>query len=239
MTDTAATARDHEAVSETETAAACPGEGQGSKLQPKLWYVVRTNIKCEKRALSALTAAGYEAYLPLMRRDVVHHRTKKVITKELVLFNRYLFVAQPAAGADWFSLRRCDGVEGVLGSGGRYFPVEARAVEQFRRAEAELEFDETRAARLRRKEIGRTRKATAAMQFPAGADIRVRKDFARAHPFGAIARRLHVAMCCGAAEVGARHRPAGRAHGDGEVAGHERIAWHHRPALGDALRKQL
>ena len=89
MTKTAATARD-EALSEMETAAACPGEGQ----QPKLWYVVRTNIKCEKRALSALTAAGYEAYLPLMRRDVVHHRTKKVITKELVLFNRYLFVAK-------------------------------------------------------------------------------------------------------------------------------------------------
>ena len=104
-----------------------------------------------------------------MRRDVVHHRTKKVVTKELVLFNRYLFVAQPAAGADWFRLRRCDGVEAVLGSGGRYLPVDARAVEAFRRAEAELEFDETRAARLRRKEIGRTRKATAAMQFPAGA----------------------------------------------------------------------
>ena len=49
---------------------------------------------------------------------------------------------------------------------------------------SELEFDETRAAKLRRKEIGRTRKATAAMQFPAGSDIRVRKDFAHAHPFG-------------------------------------------------------
>ena len=145
---------------------------------------MRTNIKCEKRALAALIAAGYEAYLPLMRRDVVHHRTKKLITREFVLFNRYLFVAQPAAGADWFRLRRCDGVEAVLGSGGRYQPVDARAVEAFRRAEVELEFDETRAARLRRKEIGRTRKATAAMQFPAGAAIRVRKDFAHAHPFG-------------------------------------------------------
>ena len=179
MTRTAATARD-EARIETETAAACPGEGQ----QPKLWYVVRTNIKCEKRALAALTAAGYEAYLPLMRRDVVHHRTKKVVTKELVLFNRYLFVAQPARGADWFRLRRCDGVEAVLGANGRYLPVDARAVEAFRQAEAELEFDETRAARLRRKEIGRTLKATAAMRFPVGAAIRVRKDFSRAHPFG-------------------------------------------------------
>ena len=183
MTDTAATARD-EARIETETADASPGEGQQPKLQPKLWYVVRTNIKCEKRALAALIAAGYEAYLPLMRRDVVHHRTKKLITREFVLFNRYLFVAQPAVGADWFRLRRCDGVEAVLGSGGRYQPVDARAVEAFRRAEVELEFDETRAARLRRKEIGRTRKATAAMQFPAGAAIRVRKDFAHAHPFG-------------------------------------------------------
>ena len=96
--------------------------------EPKLWYVVRTNIKCEKRALAALTGAGYEAYLPLMRRDVVHHRTKKVVTKEFVLFNRYLFVAQPAEGADWFRLRRCDGVEAVLGSGGRYLPVDARTV---------------------------------------------------------------------------------------------------------------
>ena len=176
MTKTAAIARD-DARAEAEATALAD---RGDRHEPKLWYVVRTNIKCEKRALSALTAAGYEAYLPLMRRDVVHHRTKKVVTKELVLFNRYLFVAQPAAGADWFRLRRCDGVEAVLGSGGRYFPVDAHAVEAFRRAEAELEFDETRAARLRRKEIGRTRKATAAMQFPAGADIRVKKGFAHA-----------------------------------------------------------
>ena len=182
MTKTAATARDGEARTEIETVAAGPGE----RRQPKLWYVVRTNIKCEKRALAALTAAGYEAYLPLMRRDVVHHRTKKMVTKEFVLFNRYLFVAQPAVGADWFRLRRCDGVEAVLGSGGRYFPVDARAVEKFRKAEAELEFDETRAARLRRKEIGRSRKATAAIAFPAGSDIRVKKDFAHAHPFGGL-----------------------------------------------------
>ena len=159
------------------------GDG-AAKQEPKLWYVVRTNIKCEKRALAALTGAGYEAYLPLMRRDVVHHRTKKVVTKELVLFNRYLFVAQPAQNADWFRLRRCDGVETVLGANGRYLPVDARAVEAFRQAEAELEFDETRAARLRRKEIGRTLKATAAMRFPVGAAIRVKTDFSRAHPFG-------------------------------------------------------
>ena len=130
--------------------------------EPKLWYVVRTNIKCEKRALAALTGAGYEAYLPLMRRDVVHHRTKKVVTKELVLFNRYLFVAQPARDADWFRLRRCDGVETVLGANGRYLPVDARAVEAFRQAEAELEFDETRAARLRRPPSRCTRAATPA-----------------------------------------------------------------------------
>ena len=188
MTNVAATARAN------ETQASMPEKWSGEmssvqpdaerKHEPKLWYVVRTNIKCEKRALAALTGAGYEAYLPLMRRDVVHHRTKKVVTKEFVLFNRYLFVAQPAERADWFRLRRCDGVEAVLGSGGRYLPVDARTVAAFRQAEAELEFDETRAARLRRKEIGRTRKATAAMRFPVGAAIRVKKDLAHAHPFG-------------------------------------------------------
>jgi transcription antitermination factor NusG len=179
MTKTAAMARDDSAWAKMDGAAVAePVDDR------KLWYVVRTNIKCEKRALAALAAAGYEAYLPLMRRDVVHHRTKKVVTKEFVLFNRYLFVAQPASGADWFRLRRCDGVEAVLGSGGRYFPVDARSVEKFRRAEAELEFDETRAAKLRRKEIGRTMKATAEMKFPAGTDIRVKKGVAHAHPFG-------------------------------------------------------
>lgn len=159
-----------------------------AKAAKRLWYVVRTNIKCEDKAARNLRQAGYRVYLPKMRKDIVHHRTKKRITRSFVLFNRYLFVGVPAENPNWYKLRACEGVECVLGEDGpegrRYLPVPRETVASFIMAQRNLDFDATRRAEIKRKEIGRTEKQTLKMRFPVGSRFRVKKDWQHDHPFG-------------------------------------------------------
>ncbi|MFI3903975.1 transcription termination/antitermination protein NusG [Ochrobactrum sp. S1502_03] len=137
----------------------------------KDWYVIRTNIKCEEKACNNLTRAGYEAYLPRQRKEFIHKRTKTRVVKESALMLRYLFVAQPKTNADWFRLRRCEGVECVLECGGTYVRVSANAVEAMFLAERDMQFDDTREARIYREEEARTKKATAKLKFSKGQSV--------------------------------------------------------------------
>lgn len=144
------------------------------------WYVVRTNIRCEDRAAGGLSAAGYDVFLPKMRIEVVHQRTKKFIVKERILFNRYLFAALPEIDADWYTLRATDGVECVLMQNGKYQAVPDADVERFRGAQADMLFDETREARIHRKEMGRTKREETLMRFPIGSWVKIKRE----HTFG-------------------------------------------------------
>ncbi len=140
----------------------------------KTWFVARTNIKCETKALENLLRAGYDAYLPRYRVEKRNKRsnTWRIIERPLML--RYLFVGQPRHNADWFTLRACEGVETVLGDiGGSYIPIPTAIVEQLFDAEMDMRYDDTRAARIHRKEEARTKRGTGAMRFPAGMPITV------------------------------------------------------------------
>lgn len=132
------------------------------------WYVVQTNIKCEEKATGNLSDAGITVYYPCYRKEIVHHRTKKIVTKTYPLFRGYLFVSMPAVGADWFTLRRCEGVESILGVEGRPIPVPAKSVEQFIAAQEDLQFDQTDKARKHRGEIKKTRKEQIRSTFTPG-----------------------------------------------------------------------
>ena len=92
------------------------------------WFVVRTNIRCERRASRSLRAAGYRVYWPQMRKSSIHHRTKKRIFKRLGLLVGYVFVRMTRLSTDgrpdWYTLRSCDGVECVLGIDGK--PISVR-----------------------------------------------------------------------------------------------------------------
>ncbi|WP_455296442.1 transcription termination/antitermination protein NusG [Brucella pituitosa] len=137
----------------------------------KDWYVIRTNIKCEEKASNNLRLAGYEAYLPRRRVEFLHKRTKTRVVRESALMSRYLFVAQPRQNADWFKLRRCEGVERVLECGGSYVRVSPNAVEALFLAERDMQFDDTREARIYREEEARTKKATAKLKFSKGQPV--------------------------------------------------------------------
>lgn len=139
------------------------------------WYVVRCNIKCEEKAERNLRRAGFSTYAPLARIERFNKRRKVWIETELRLMPRYLFV-ETVGAVPWFVLRACEGVESVLGSEGRpcrLHGLEERALREVMAAEADLQFDTTRAGKIRRGEIGKNKRDTVRMKFPPGVSIRV------------------------------------------------------------------
>lgn len=137
----------------------------------KNWYVVQSNIKCEEKAEANIEAAGIACYLPSYKKEIVHHRTKKVIEKVYPLFRRYLFVQMPVNNADWYKLRSCEGVESVLGINGRPIPVPASSVAHFLTAQAEMQYDDTTEAKIYRGEIKRSHKEQMKATFKPGRQI--------------------------------------------------------------------
>lgn len=137
------------------------------------WYVVQTNIKCEERAARSLRSSGFRVYLPKMKKTIIHHRTKKPIDRYFKLFNRYLFVSVEPENTNWFSLRRCDGVETVLGIDidGRPCEISREVVRRFMLAQRKGQFNVL---------SPHSRKLASQKRFPLGSRISLRED----HPFG-------------------------------------------------------
>lgn len=138
-------------------------------------YVIRTNIKSEEKAERNLRRAGFSTYSPKARIERFNKRRKVWIETELRLMPRYLFVEVDGV-VPWYTLRACEGVESVLGAEGqpcRLHDEETKALRAVQEAEADLQFDTTRAAKIRRGEIGKTRRETVRMRFPAGSSIKI------------------------------------------------------------------
>ena len=151
------------------------------------WYVVTarpgwTRRSCQRPGLfglpdrevtmieAALADAGFQNYLPRMKREIIHHRSKRLIVRTFPLFAGYLFAV--AQGREELSrLFSVDGVTTVLGSGSMPVPLPPGLVEEIMNAEIDLQFDETREARLRRGEIGKSGRATTRLRFPVGSRI--------------------------------------------------------------------
>lgn len=137
----------------------------------KHWYVVRTTVKGEVKAAENIRKAGFDTYYPRRRVEVQHRRTKVFVVKEEPLMPRYLFVGQPKVNPDFYRLRNCDGVEGILGVDGRPIGVSHKSVEDIYLAEIEMDFDDTRAARIHRKEEAVSVKENTIRQYPAGQSV--------------------------------------------------------------------
>lgn len=142
------------------------------------WFVVRSNIKSEDKAERNLQAAGFRTYAPWQKFERLNRRKRVWVQHEMRLTPRYLFVDAPMAIHDipWYVLRACEGVESVLGVNGtpqRLSAAEVAALESIMRAEADHAFDETRAGKLHRREIGKTKRETTRMKFPVGSKVRI------------------------------------------------------------------
>lgn len=136
------------------------------------WFVVRTNPNCEMRAARSLSRAGYGPYVPVWKRERQHRRTKQWTETVRPLMTGYLFVEMPHGELDWYTLRACNGVKGVLGvtdarGETKPFPVPSRLVERVMAAQLNLVFDDTREAKARR--------GQEASQYRPGAEVTVTK----------------------------------------------------------------
>lgn len=147
------------------------------KQQERLWYVVQTNIKCEERATKSLRAAGYRVYMPKMKKTITHHRTKKRIDRYFTLFNRYIFVGISSDNLDFGNVRKCDGVETILGIEMDRKPcrIPRDVILDFVRAQRRGAFNEIDA---------KSTKDAAKKRFTQGSTIRVRYGQGYNHPFG-------------------------------------------------------
>jgi transcriptional antiterminator NusG len=115
----------------------------------KFWFVVRTNIKCEHKALNELQHLGIEVYLPEYKIERFNRRLRVSVVSTLCLFPRYLFanMSPDHLGA----ARACNGVEDVLPGRPRMpEPVSTADVLALRDAQDRMLLDDTDAARRRR-----------------------------------------------------------------------------------------
>lgn len=138
-------------------------------------FVVRTNVKAEEKAERNLRRAGFQTYSPMARIERFSKRRKVWIQTSLRLMPRYLFV-DVEGQVPWFTLRACEGVESVLGVEGqpcRLHKADTEALRAVQEAEADLQFDTTRAAKVRRGEIGKNKRESVRMKFPTGASIKI------------------------------------------------------------------
>lgn len=142
------------------------------------WFVIRTNIKSEGKAERNLAAAGFRTYAPWQKFERLNRRKRVWIQHEMRLAPRYLFLEadMPVEDIPWYVVRACEGVESVLGINGtphRLSAAEVASLDDIRNAEADYAFDETRAGKLHRREIGKTKKETTRMKFPVGSKVRI------------------------------------------------------------------
>lgn len=115
-----------------------------------MWFVIKTNPRCERRAEDGLRAAGFQVYMPMASRLIRRRNQKARQRVYQPLLTGYLFVGLDEGTPGFYDLRLVDGVHSVLGrqqsdergAANRYIPVGDHIVAEFRRLQGEGKFDE-------------------------------------------------------------------------------------------------
>lgn len=96
------------------------------------WYAVHALPRAEERAARELAAQGFAAFLPRIVRTVRHAR--RMHTRTVPLFPRYLFVRLDPARERWRAVNGTFGVARIVAAGERPQPVPPGIVEAIRAA---------------------------------------------------------------------------------------------------------
>ncbi|MBB3234416.1 transcription termination/antitermination protein NusG [Phyllobacterium endophyticum] len=156
----------------------------------KHWYVVRTTVKGEEKAFENIQKAGFDTYYPRRKVEVKNMRTHTYKVNENALMSRYLFVGFSPKNANFYRVNKCDGVECVLGVNGRPIRISENHVEAIYLAELDMMFDDTREARIHRREEAVSAKENTIKHFPAGTNIFVTDKGNPFATFGAIVEEV-------------------------------------------------
>lgn len=142
------------------------------KLNNPAWYVVRCG-NSETKVQRKLQIAGFETYLPWRKYEIPNKRTRTTRVMEVPLIPRLIFVAVPHG--NFGLVHDVEGVAGFLAIQGVPVEVPRWEVEDLQNREWDMQFDDTRAARIHRKEEAKSRKATLEMKYRPGVEVAVEK----------------------------------------------------------------
>jgi transcriptional antiterminator RfaH len=100
------------------------------------WYAVHTRPHAEARALENLERQGFQAWLPLYRKQRRHAGRSEQVLRPL--FSRYLFVALDLGGEQWRPVLSTFGVADLVGGRDGPLPLADEVMEALRaRADAD------------------------------------------------------------------------------------------------------
>lgn len=101
---------------------------------------------------AAMQEAGFECYMPVETKTVIHHRTKKLIERRFPILPGYVFVKNVT---DWPSLTSVPGFADILGINGCPITIPELEIDKLRTAEHAINEDnrlkEEAAKRLKQK----------------------------------------------------------------------------------------
>lgn len=101
------------------------------------WYIVHCNPNCERKAVAEIRRAGFRAHMPRLAIVRRHHRTKEPIMKRRPLMTGYIFMRFPGP-VNWYALRQCQGVKGVLFVDGHAYQMPRADVASIMRAQRSM-----------------------------------------------------------------------------------------------------
>lgn len=98
----------------------------------------------------SLRDAGFDIFMPSMRKEVRHHRTNEFMERRFALLIGYVFVKLASPDPNFFALSRCDGVTAILGAAGRPMVIPTQHINALITAEDEADehFERQRGIRL-------------------------------------------------------------------------------------------
>lgn len=113
------------------------------------WFIVQTNPNCERKAVAEIRRAGFRAHMPRLARVRHHHRTGEPIIKRRPLLVGYVFMRFPGP-ANWYALRQCQGVKGVLYLDGKAYQMSRETVASIMRAQRSMDHEDSQTRGVRR-----------------------------------------------------------------------------------------
>lgn len=94
------------------------------------WYVVRTLVRAEERALLNLARQGFEVFTPRIARSVRHAR--RSFWRLTPVFPGYVFIRMDASRQRWRPVDSTVGVAGIVKIAGAPAPLPAGLVDQLK-----------------------------------------------------------------------------------------------------------
>lgn len=105
------------------------------------WFIVQCNPNCERKAAREMRRRGFGVHIPRLATIRRHHRTKETIIKRRPLMTGYVFMRFKGP-ANWYALRQCQGVKGVLYIDGHPYQMPQEDVLAIIRAQRYFRYDD-------------------------------------------------------------------------------------------------